>query len=80
MGPVIRLEPELTSRNGASEEEADNHTMTRMLEDGTGRLCKYMLPFFKDSVSFYLLYLLYVMRPLNYVPSRAQKSRSQLHD
>lgn len=24
--------------NSAGEEEADNHTMTRMLEDGTGRL------------------------------------------
>ena len=35
--PEIRLQSDVTSNSGG-DEEADNHTMTRMLEDVTGRL------------------------------------------
>lgn len=39
--PEIKLSQDRASSNGQEdeEEEAENHTMTRMLEDGTGRLC-----------------------------------------
>lgn len=37
MKPEIKMHSDHAS-NSAGEEEADNHTMTRMLEDGTGRL------------------------------------------
>ena len=35
--PEIRVQSDCTSNSGG-DEEADNHTMTRMLEDDTGRL------------------------------------------
>lgn len=36
--PEIRVETKQASTASGGDEEADNHTMTRMLEDGTGRL------------------------------------------
>ena len=47
MGSTARLEPDMTPQDGAPEEEADNHTMTRMLEDGKGHLCEYISPSFE---------------------------------
>lgn len=39
--PQIKVQPDRSSSNG-EEEEAENHTMTRMLMDGNGRLCRYI--------------------------------------
>lgn len=36
--PEIRVEAKQASTISGGDEEADNHTMTRMMEDGTGRL------------------------------------------
>ncbi|KAL9101793.1 MAG: hypothetical protein Q9163_002989 [Psora crenata] len=46
-GPATRLEPDMIPQKGMPDEEADNHTMTRMLEDGTGRLCEF---YFRSSM------------------------------
>ena len=52
LNPGIKVHSEFAS-NGGEDEEADNHTMTRMLEDGTGRLI-----YIGDASTFSFLQLL----------------------
>ncbi len=63
MKPGIRLPSEHGSPSGGGE-EVDNHTMTRMLEDGTGRLV-----YIGDSATLSFLQLLRMIVEMSVGPN-----------